>query len=269
MESTIPIQIAVDELSETKKEFLKCRFNKSGASYRSPWTNEYFPSTQNGKYPPDELRDIEEEMGFLLEKYKNLYYGNESISSFYAWEMGESLINGFGACALIVKKTNTSKSGDVDEEYRNNISIDDNKNINSYNVFNVRFTNEVIKGNEYTKVIYKLNSTMTIYINSKLKSSSNIEISSTDSRTYEESHFIKNYNDKTFHIEKMGKMLEFAENQLRTFIEEIEIKKYYDICFKIRRDVILEEKEVNQKDFVTEKILSDKINDLENENEQR
>lgn len=254
-------------MSEPKKEYLKCRFNKSGGSYRSPWTNEYFPSTQNGKYPPDELRYIEEDMGFLLDKYKELYYGKEAISSFYTWEMGESLINGFGACALFVKKSNTTneKRENTEEFENNSISNEDSKTINSYNTFNVRFTNEVIKGNEYTKVIYKLNSTMTIYINSNLKSSTNIEISSTDSRTYEESHFIKNYNDKCFHIEKMGKMLEYAENQLRIFVEEIEIKKYYDISFKIRRDIALEEKEITQKDFVTEKTLLDKLNDLENE----
>jgi len=36
-----PLDVGYDEIEG--KEFLKCEYNKDGDSYRSPWTNTYFP----------------------------------------------------------------------------------------------------------------------------------------------------------------------------------------------------------------------------------
>jgi capping protein beta len=47
------------------KEFLKCEYNKDGDSYRSPWTNQYFPAivVEDGDeepiYPSNVLRNME------------------------------------------------------------------------------------------------------------------------------------------------------------------------------------------------------------------
>ena len=36
-----PIGIAMDD--KENKEFLKCEYNKDNESYRSPWSNQYYP----------------------------------------------------------------------------------------------------------------------------------------------------------------------------------------------------------------------------------
>jgi capping protein beta len=40
------------------REFLKCEYNRDGDSYRSPWSNKYFPTPQSGEdsiFPSAEL----------------------------------------------------------------------------------------------------------------------------------------------------------------------------------------------------------------------
>lgn len=42
-------------------EYLKCEYNRDGESYRSPWTNKYFPPTTNedAPYPSNDLKELE------------------------------------------------------------------------------------------------------------------------------------------------------------------------------------------------------------------
>ena len=51
------------------KEFLKCEYNKDGDSYRSPWSNQYYPPIEPGEdddedyqpiYPSSELLEMEQ-----------------------------------------------------------------------------------------------------------------------------------------------------------------------------------------------------------------
>jgi len=60
-----PIGIGMDE--ELKKEFLFCEYNKDNDSYRSPWSNQYYPAIvlEEGEedyepiYPSQELYEME------------------------------------------------------------------------------------------------------------------------------------------------------------------------------------------------------------------
>lgn len=180
-------------------------------------------------------------MGKLMNYYIKLYYGPNAISSVYAWELGDSLLNGFSASVLIVNSSETSSELQrINEEAENNSKqISSNtasskpKNfINSNNLFNVKFSLESIKNKEYIKVCYKLQSTMTI----GLKSDIGFSLGSNITKNFEENHYIKDYTDTDFHIEKLGKMLEYAENTLRLVIEEVELKKYWEIMSKLKVD---------------------------------
>ena len=49
-----PLQVAIDTLAS--REFLLCDFNRDADSYRSPWSNSYFPPLEDGTTPPEALR---------------------------------------------------------------------------------------------------------------------------------------------------------------------------------------------------------------------
>ena len=67
--------------------------------------------------------------------------------------------------------------------------------------------------------------------------SNDINLGGSVTKSFEENYYIKDYSDNEFHIEKIGKMLESAENNLRIIMEEIAIKKYQDIQYKIKPDI--------------------------------
>ena len=45
--------------TKTSKMFIKSEYNRDGDSYRSPWSNEYFPETESDFYPTKKLRRME------------------------------------------------------------------------------------------------------------------------------------------------------------------------------------------------------------------
>jgi capping protein beta len=47
--------------TDSHREFLKCEYNRDGDSYRSPWSNKYFPqATDEPIYPSSELLQLEQ-----------------------------------------------------------------------------------------------------------------------------------------------------------------------------------------------------------------
>ena len=81
--------------------FIKCSYNKLGDSYRSPWTNKFFPESPHPVYPPEIFREFEKSFNEIYALYAKLYYGNEAVSSVFIWEQGDSLENGFNISLLI------------------------------------------------------------------------------------------------------------------------------------------------------------------------
>lgn len=195
-------------------------------------------------------------MGKLLNVYTKLYYGENAISSCYTWELGESLLNGF-SCYIVI--TNEVESLDYislidDDKDVIKVKSEDKKlknYIDSHNLFNIKFSSEIIKNKEYVKVCYKLTSTMVVGI----KLSKDCYMGSNLTKNFEENHYINDYTDKEFHIDKIGKMLEFAENSLRLNVEEIELKKYQEILGKIKIDKRIEDHKFYYQNVVDEQIL--------------
>jgi capping protein beta len=48
----------VDE--DANREFLQHEYNRDGDSYRSPWTNKYWPPLNSEFFPSQNLRGLEE-----------------------------------------------------------------------------------------------------------------------------------------------------------------------------------------------------------------
>jgi capping protein (actin filament) muscle Z-line, beta len=93
-----PLKIANDP--SAGKDFIKCDYNRDGDSYRSPWTNQYYPPIDGDDaiVPPDNLRQLEEQANFLFRAYCDQYYEG-GLSSVYFWEVD----GGFAACVLFKK----------------------------------------------------------------------------------------------------------------------------------------------------------------------
>jgi capping protein beta len=96
-----PLQLAED--TDKKKKFIVCEINRSGTSYRSPWSNKYFPPLPDETVglPSEKTRKLEEEANELFESYKDQYYmgGVPGTSSAYFKDTG----TGFTAYFLIKK----------------------------------------------------------------------------------------------------------------------------------------------------------------------
>ena len=73
-------------------EYLKCEYNKDGDSYRSPWTNQYFPAIEieEGEeepvYPSAHLREMEEKANDIFQRYAKLYYDKDFLTSVYFFD---------------------------------------------------------------------------------------------------------------------------------------------------------------------------------------
>ncbi|KAH7817627.1 F-actin-capping protein subunit beta [Monocercomonoides exilis] len=92
----VPLKTETD--TTVGRDFIICDYNRDGDSYRSPYSNQYFPPLEEGLLPSDKLRSLEIEANGLFEKYLQVYYEG-GYSSVYAWESGE----GMAACVLLKK----------------------------------------------------------------------------------------------------------------------------------------------------------------------
>lgn len=92
---------------------MKCEYYKDGDSYRSPWSNQYYPPIEIGEdegeppYPVNDLLEMEKRANDMFMRYAKLYYDNNFITSVYFFDTD----NGFGSSWLLKKskltKTNT------------------------------------------------------------------------------------------------------------------------------------------------------------------
>ena len=90
--------------SKTGKNFITCDYNRDGDSFRSPWSNKYFPNHPEGFKPPSALRKLEVEANGIFDIYRHLYF-NSGISSVYFFEMdAEDVTQGFGSCWCVHKE---------------------------------------------------------------------------------------------------------------------------------------------------------------------
>jgi len=100
---TRPLNLERD--TEHNRYFIACEYNGDGGSYRSPWSNKYFPvpegkEAEEGLFHPSErLRRLEEMSNEVFDAYKTSYFEG-GVSSAYLWELDE----GFAGAFLIRKE---------------------------------------------------------------------------------------------------------------------------------------------------------------------
>jgi len=206
-----PLKIRKDE--STGKQYILCDYNRDGDSYRSPWSNKYYPAMGDGFVPSERLRKMEVEANSLLDIYRKQYFEG-GYSSAYYFDTDEKSSTSFGACFLIhkdVPSVKTLKSGWWD----------------SIHVFEVTDT----KGKKDT-FTYKL--TTTVMVSMNLKEPGKIgDVDLSGSMTKQVTKDKKVSKDHT-HIENLGPMLEEMELSVRNAIEGIYIQKTREVINGMR-----------------------------------
>lgn len=211
-----PLQLVTDQ--SNNKQYLSCDYNRDGDSYRSPWSNKYYPSVEYDDelppYPSNELRQLEIKANESFDIYRDLYYENSGISSVYLWDTDEdetpqSLKNGF-AGVILFKKEIDNGEGKWD----------------SIHVFEVETSNS-------TTFNYKLTSSVILNLNN----SKDLSVSGSLTRQFEQSKKFTGSNDtganlETFHLINLGQLVENSEYNIRNLLQEVYFDKLKDIILK-------------------------------------
>lgn len=76
--------------TKVNKTFIKSNLNKSENSYKSPFSQEYYPETSSKFYMSPKLTQFERSINVCLEEYAKLNY-LECTSSAFCWEQENAL----------------------------------------------------------------------------------------------------------------------------------------------------------------------------------
>ena len=215
-----PLKFSINT-SDPLGPFIESEYNKDEESYRSPWSNTYFPKKESNKHLPKELRLLEEKINMLIKLYLKIYYSKDAISSAYITFTDESISNGFNCCVMIQSKINDSKN------------LDENSFIESTNVINVKFMRERAKepNKEKIKVIYRTSTTFLFKIKMK---NAECEFNGTENCDCNKSTYIKDYFENKTHLEFIGKSIEENEGKLILKLDNVFLEKNNYICNEIR-----------------------------------
>lgn len=236
-----PLKVANDPEADGRP-YIICDHNREKDSYRSPWSNSYYPplddsDTNNenavGLKPNYHLRELEILANEVFQIYQQLYYGKEdAVSSVYIWDTSSipnaktaksSTVtsaqnnanpygNAFAAIFLIRKELKTS-SPDEPSEFWNSIHVVDVSPISTT-----------------LTCTYKLTTTILISMDASQNATTNISGSLT--RQVEKTCAVDK-EGKT-HLENIGKMIEDTEHFLRCNMDSLYIQKTREVLEHLR-----------------------------------
>lgn len=225
--SSVDSQLTVQRDPEvSNKEYLCCDYNRDIDSYRSPWSNKYFPALneddlKESPFPNDQLRKLEVMCNDSFEIYKDLYYEG-GISSVYLWNLeDESSDTGDSetdfAGVVLFKKGNV---GDWD----------------SIHVLEVTRSSDS-ESSESTEYNYKVTTTIILHLEGK--DNIDIKLAGNLTRQTERNVMVNDLTDnlESIHIEHLtniGNMIEDIETQMRTSLEIVYFEKTRDIFQQTR-----------------------------------
>ncbi|KAI0495417.1 hypothetical protein KFK09_021718 [Dendrobium nobile] len=203
-----PLQVLMD--AKCEKEFILCEYNRDADSYRSPWSNEYYPPLEDGSLPSAEMRKLECEANDVFAIYRDQYYEG-GISSVYMWEDDGQ---GFAACFLI--KKDGSKSGDG---RRGNLHE------GTWDAIHVI----EVGAEEDGKAHYCLTSTVMLSLTTEGKPSGTFNLAGSIRRQMNCDLAVADG-----HICNMGKMIEEMEGKLRNSLDQVYFGKTREMVCTLR-----------------------------------
>lgn len=205
-----PLQVAID--ADSGKDFLLCDYNRDGDSYRSPWSNKYYPPLEDGAQPSTDLRKLEVEANDIFAIYRDQYYEG-GISSVYMWEPDEG--EGFAACFLIKKDGSQTGQG--------------RRGFLQQGVWDAIHVVEVGAEDEGT-THYCLTSTVMLSMTTSDKPSGTFKLSGSITR-----QMAADMSVTDGHLSNMGRMIEEMESKLRNGLDQVYFGKTREMVFTLRQ----------------------------------
>ncbi|KAF2869462.1 F-actin-capping protein subunit beta [Massariosphaeria phaeospora] len=203
---SVDIPLAVRKCSKTKRDFLCCDYNRDGDSWRSPWSNEFEPTLEDGEgvTPSDRIRKMEVKANEAFDVYRELYFEG-GISSVYLWDMDD----GFAGCVLLKKAVNPTpkSSGSWD----------------SIHVFDAQ--------DRARTAHYKLTSTVILSLGTDSAELGGLDLSGNMVRQIEQDLAV---DDDTSHVANIGKLVEDMELKMRNLLQEVYFGKAKDVVGDLR-----------------------------------
>lgn len=199
-----PLKVATDK--KVGKDYLLCDYNRDGDSYRSPWTNSYEPSLEDGAMPSERLRKLEIEANTAFDQYRELYFEG-GVSSVYLWDLDA----GFAGVILI------KKAGDGSKKIKG-----------CWDSIHVVEVQEKSSGRS---AHYKLTSTSMLWLQTNRVGSGTMNLGGSLTRQIEQDASV---SEASPHIANIGKMVEEMENKIRNTLNEIYFGKTRDIVNGLR-----------------------------------
>jgi len=203
--SAVDQPLKVQKCKVTGKDYLLCDYNRDGDSYRSPWSNQYFPALPDGAVPSKKLRELEVQANDAFDTYREMYFEG-GVSSVYMWDLD----GGFAAVVLIKKVGEGSKKmkGAWD----------------SIHVVEVKDSGKT--------ATYKLTSTVLLYMKTDKPGHGEMNLSGSMTRQVESPSMP--VDDSHPHIANIGQLIEEMEIKMRNSLQEIYFGKTKDIVNDLR-----------------------------------
>lgn len=220
--STVDTPLQLRKCEETGKFFLCCDYNRDGDSYRSPFSNKYYPPTGDDEspFPSPVLRDLEIKANESFDIYRDLYYENGGYSSVYLWDVAEdeaadSLKEGFAGVVLFKKETE-DHLGKWD----------------STHVFEI-----IPEGSSLAT--YKITSSVILDLQNSKADDGSLSLAGTMTRQLETTQSLSTEGGSLewAHLVNLGQLIEKAEYNIRNLLQEVYFDKLKNIVLKDLRSV--------------------------------
>jgi capping protein beta len=218
-----PLKVQKD--TKAQRDFILCDYNRDGDSYRSPWSNSYFPEQGDGFVPPAQLRKMEVEANEIFDTYRKLYFeGGVSSVYFFTTDKEEKDSKAFGACFLIHKDVEGASTSASKKELESGWW-------DSIHVFEVSESATAATVKKATNYDYKLTTTVMVSMGQKNDKIGEVDLSGSMTQ---QTNATLPVNDATPHIANLGKLLEDMELKIRNNIEGIYIQKTREVINGMR-----------------------------------
>lgn len=215
--SLVDVPLAVGEDPQNGKKYLKCDYNRDGDSYRSPWSNQFYPEQdEESPLPSRKLRELEIIANNSFDVYRDLYYEG-GVSSVYFWDVDEDDEGSTGDFAgVVLLKKGTQRENSM------------------WDSIHVLEVNHTASGS----AAYKITSTVILHLNE-----GELQLAGNLVRQTEKTMAVADYNS---HIVNIGTLIEDVEYKLRNQLQEVYFGKTKDISTELRSLGSLEAAGANQ-----------------------
>lgn len=199
-----------------------CDYNRDGDSYRSPFSNKYYPPTGDDEspFPSPVLRELEIKANESFDIYRDLYYENGGYSSVYLWDTAEdeaadSLKEGFAGVVLFKKETEDKLA-----------------KWDSIHVF------EIIPETS-TLATYKITSSVILDLLSQKSSEKDLSLAGTMTRQLESTQTLSTEGGSLewAHLVNLGQQVEKSEYNIRNLLQEVYFDKLKNVLLKDLRSL--------------------------------